>query len=77
MKSVQEFLNEAKLTSTESKKAQKNLDKIMNSPSGNKLSVAWNDANEKEVVKILTKSGIKGNDQKAVMYLMFEDISED
>lgn len=74
MKTYKEFLEEAKLSSSQTKKAEKSLDKIMNSSDGGKLSNAWNDGAEDKAEKILTKNKLKGKDLDAVMAIMFGEI---
>lgn len=66
MKTVQEFLEEKT-----NKKAEKLLDKVMNSPDGGKLANAMDDGDEDKAVKILKKNKIKGNDLDDVLELMF------
>lgn len=70
MKTVQEYLGEARATASQVKKAQKILDDVMNSEDGNKLSVAWNDGDEGAAEDVLTRRKIKGKDLKHVLALM-------
>ena len=66
MKKVREFLEEKT-----NKKAEKLLDKVMNSQDGGKLANAMDDGDEDKAVKILKKNRIKGNDLDDVLELMF------